>query len=100
MAGVADIHAKEIHERVERWALDEAAPANWSANRSSGSIAKNRFCQRNLKIANNPIGPATLTAPTLAVVNVADDVASSVSVKPFIEPHIPLWGVKRIRKQV
>jgi hypothetical protein len=32
VAGVADIHAKEIHERVERWALDEADPANWSAN--------------------------------------------------------------------
>src|SRR5262249_10344381 len=33
VASVADIHAKEIHGRVERWALDEAAlPGDWSVN--------------------------------------------------------------------
>jgi len=38
-----------------------------------------------LKISNKRIGPVTLSSSTLAVVNVADDVAPSVSVKPFID---------------
>jgi len=86
VASVADIHAREIHGRVERWALDEAAlPGELVSQLIDWLYRENRFCEGNLKIANNPIGPATLTAPTLAVVNVADDVAPSVSVKPFID---------------
>ena len=86
VASAADIHAQEIHGRVERWALDEAAlPGELVRQLIDWLYRENRFCEGNLKIANNPIGPATLTAPTLAVVNVTDDVAPSVSVKPFID---------------
>lgn len=86
VASVADIHAREIHGRVERWALDEAAlPGELVRQLIEWLYRENRFCDGNLKIANKPIGPDTLTAPTLAVVNVADDVAPSVSVKPFID---------------
>jgi polyhydroxyalkanoate synthase len=86
MASVADFHAREIHGRVERWALDEAAlPGELVRQLIEWLYRENRFCEGNLKIASNPIGPSTLTAPTLAVVNVADDVAPGVSVKPFID---------------
>jgi polyhydroxyalkanoate synthase len=86
MASAADNHAREIHGRVERWALDEAAlPGELVRQLIEWLYRENRFCGGNLNIANNLVGPATLTAPTLAVVNVADDVAPSVSVKPFID---------------
>ena len=86
VASVADIHAREIHGRVERWALDEAAlPGELVRQLIVWLYRENRFCEGSLEIANKPIGPGTLTSPTLAVVNVADDVAPSVSVKPFIE---------------
>jgi polyhydroxyalkanoate synthase len=86
MASAADNHAREIHGRVERWALDEAAlPGELVRQLIEWLYRENRFCEGNLNIANNLVGPATLTAPTLAVVNVADDVAPSVSVKPFID---------------
>jgi polyhydroxyalkanoate synthase subunit PhaC len=94
VASVADIHAREIHGRVERWALDEAAlPGELVRQLIEWLYRENRFCEGNLKIANNAIGPATLTAPTLAVVNVADDVAPSVSVKPFMDA-MPIRDVR------
>jgi polyhydroxyalkanoate synthase subunit PhaC len=46
---------------------------------------ENRFCDGNLKIGNKVVGPATLTTPTLAGVNVDDPVAPIGSVKPFID---------------
>ena len=55
------------------------SPVNWLVKLSNGYIVwlyrENRFCGGNLKIGNNRIGPVTLTAPTLAAVNVNDDVA-------------------------
>ena len=50
-------------------------PVNWSVKLSSGSIVKIVFALANLKIGNKRIGPVTLTTPTLAAVNVDDDVA-------------------------
>ena len=44
---------------------------------------ENRFCRNELKIGEKVIGPSTLSAPTLAVVNTADDVAPLISLKPF-----------------
>lgn len=91
---VADGHAREIHARVERWALDEAPlPGELVRQMIEWLYRENRFCGGNLKIANKFIGPVTLTAPTLAAVNVADDVAPLVSIKPFIEA-MPIRDVR------
>jgi len=85
-ASIADFHAREIHGRVERWTLDEAAlPGELVRQLIEWLYRENRFCEGNLKISNKRIGPVTLSSSTLAVVNVADDVAPSVSVKPFID---------------
>jgi polyhydroxyalkanoate synthase len=92
----ADDHAREIHARVERWALDEVP--------LSGELVcqiiewlyrENRFCSGNLKIGDKLIGPVTLTTPTLATVNIDDDVAPIVSVKPFIE-SMPIKDVRLV----
>src|SRR5262249_45498734 len=82
----ADDHAREIHARVERWALDEV-PLSGELVRQiiEWLYRENRFCGGNLEIGNKLIGPATLTTPTLAAVNIDDDVAPIVSIKPFIE---------------
>jgi polyhydroxyalkanoate synthase len=73
---VGDGHARKIHARVERWALDEAPlPGELVRQMIEWLYRENRFCRGNLKIANKVIGPVTLTSPTLAAVNVADDVA-------------------------
>jgi polyhydroxyalkanoate synthase len=82
----ADDHAREIHARVERWALDEVPLSGELVGQIIEWLYReNRFCGGNLKIGNKLIGPGTLTTPTLAAVNVDDEVAPIVSVKPFIE---------------
>jgi polyhydroxyalkanoate synthase len=82
----ADNHAREIHGRVERWALDEAALSGELVHQMIEWLYReNRFFHGNLKIADKLVGPVTLTAPTLAAANVADDVAPIVSIKPFID---------------
>jgi poly(3-hydroxyalkanoate) synthetase len=60
---------------VERWALDEV-PLSGELVRQiiEWLYRENRFCCGNLKIGNKLIGPVTLTTPTLAAVNVDDDV--------------------------
>jgi polyhydroxyalkanoate synthase subunit PhaC len=90
----ADDHAGEIHARVERWALDEV-PLSGELVRQiiEWLYRENRFCRGNLKISNRLIGPVTLTTPTLAAVNVDDDVAPIVSVKPFVE-SMPIKDVR------
>lgn len=91
---VAGGHAREIHGRVERWALDEAPlPGELVRQMIEWLYRENRFCLGNLKIASKFIGPATLTTPTLATVNVVDDVAPLVSVKPFIDA-MPIRDVR------
>src|SRR6516165_10739579 len=49
---------------------------------------ENRFCSNELKIGENLIGPSTLSVPTLAVVNTADDVAPLNSLKPFADAMV------------
>ena len=82
----ADDHAREIHARVERWALDEV-PLSGELVRQivEWLYRENRFCDGNLKINNKLVGPVTLIMPTLAAASIEDDVAPIVSVKPFIE---------------
>jgi len=90
----ADHRARETQARVERWALDEV-PLSGELVRQiiEWLYRENHFCGGNLKIDNKFIGPVTLTTPTLAAVNVDDEVAPIVSVKPFIEA-MPIKDVR------
>ena len=79
-------HTLEIHARIERWALDEVAlPGKLVLELIEWLYRENRFCRSELTIGGMQIGPSTLSAPTLAVVNTADEVASLASVKAFID---------------
>ena len=83
---VTDRHALEIHARVERWALDEVPlPGKLVHQLIEWLYRENRFCRGDLKIGGKLVGPHSLSVPTLAVVNTADDVAPLDSVKPFID---------------
>ena len=46
---------------------------------------ENRFCRGTLKVSNTYVGPFSLSVPTLAVVNTADDIAPLASIKPCID---------------
>jgi poly[(R)-3-hydroxyalkanoate] polymerase subunit PhaC len=83
---LTDRQALEIHARVERWALDEVPqPGKLVHQLIEWLYRENRFYQGELKIDGKLAGPQTVSAPTLAVVNITDDVAPLDSVKPFIE---------------
>ena len=83
---IADPLAMAIHARVERWALDEIPlPGKLVHQIIEWLYRENRFCRNELKIGEKVIGPSTLSAPTLAVVNTADDVAPLNSLKPFAD---------------
>lgn len=81
-----DSHALEIHARVERWALDEVAlPGKLVHQIVEWLYREDRFCRGDLAIGEATVGPLTLSVPTLAVVNTADEVAPLGSVKPFLD---------------
>jgi polyhydroxyalkanoate synthase len=81
-----DFHALEIHARVERWALDEVPlPGKLVYQIVEWLYREDRLCRGALTIGGAQIGPATLSVPTLAVVNTDDDVAPLASVRPFID---------------
>ena len=83
---ISDPLALEVHARVERWALDEMPlPGKLVHQIIEWLYRENRFCSNELKIDEKLIGPSTLSVPTLAVVNTADDVAPLNSVKPFAD---------------
>jgi poly[(R)-3-hydroxyalkanoate] polymerase subunit PhaC len=83
---IADHQALDIHARVERWALDEVPlPGKLVHQIIDWLYRENRFCRGALQAGTTLIGPSSLSAPTLAVVNTADDVAPVASVKPFID---------------
>jgi poly[(R)-3-hydroxyalkanoate] polymerase subunit PhaC len=83
---VTDKHALEIHARVERWALDEVPlPGKLVHEIIEWLYRQDRFCRGDLTIGEAHIGPFTLSAPTLAVANTADEVAPLGSVKPFLD---------------
>ncbi len=82
---VANQSALAIHARVERWALDEVPlPGKFVHQLIEWLYREDRFCRGELRI-NKLIGPHSVSAPTLAIVNTADDIAPLDSVKPFIE---------------
>jgi polyhydroxyalkanoate synthase len=82
----ADRRAMDIHARVERWALDEVAlPGKLVSEIVEWLYRENRFGRGDLQLGGQTIGPKTLSAPTLAVVNTADAVAPLDSVSPLGE---------------
>jgi len=81
----ADQTAWETHARVERWALDEVPlPGKFVHQLIEWLYREDRFCRGELRI-DKSIGPQSISAPTLAIVNTADDIAPVEAVKPFIE---------------
>ena len=81
-----DHHALEIHARIERWALDEVPlPGKLVHQIIEWLYRENRFCRGDLTLGGSLIGPSSISVPTLAVVNVADDVAPLVSIAPFAD---------------
>ena len=81
-----DGHAMEIHARVERWALDEVAlPGKLVHQLIEWLYRENLFCRDALEIDDILVGPKSVSVPTLAVINTADEVALLGSVKPFID---------------
>jgi polyhydroxyalkanoate synthase subunit PhaC len=83
---VADSRAMEIHARVERWALDEVAVSGKLFHQMIGWLYReNRLCRGILNVRDKRVGPLSLSVPTLAVVNTADEVAPLSSIKPFID---------------
>jgi len=85
-ASISDRRALEIHARVERWALDEAAlPGRLVLQILEWLYRENRFSRGVLTVLGRRIGPSDLSLPTLAVVNTADEVAPLASIEPFLE---------------
>jgi len=89
-----DNHALEIHARVERWALDEVSlPGKLVHQIIEWLYREDGFCRGDLTINDGLVGPLTLSVPTLAVVNTADEVAPLGSVKPFLDA-MPIRDVR------
>jgi polyhydroxyalkanoate synthase subunit PhaC len=83
---IADARAMETHARVERWALDEVPlPGKLVHQIIEWLYRENRFCRGILQIGQKLVGPCSLSTPTLAVVNTADEVAPLASLKPFAD---------------
>jgi polyhydroxyalkanoate synthase subunit PhaC len=83
---VGDARALDVHRRVERWALDEVPLPGKLVHQIIESLYReNRLCCGTLRVRGKRVGPACLSAPTLAVVNMADDVAPLAAVEPFID---------------
>jgi polyhydroxyalkanoate synthase subunit PhaC len=86
LLSLADGRATDIHARVERWTLDEVAlPGKLVREIVELLYRENRFCRGILKVGERTVGPESLSAPTLAVVNKIDMVAPLRSVSPIGE---------------
>jgi polyhydroxyalkanoate synthase len=81
----ADREAMDIHARVERWALEAALPGRLVREMIEQLYSENSFFLGTLRIAGRRVGPSSLSTPTLAIVNVIDEVAPLASVKPVID---------------
>jgi polyhydroxyalkanoate synthase len=92
-----DPHAMEIHARIERWALDEVAlPGKLVRQIVDELYRDNRLCRGTLEVDGARVGPSTVSVPTLAVVNMADEVAPLSSVEPFLSA-LPADNARIIR---
>lgn len=83
--GCADPKTFALNASVECWALDELAlPGRLVGDVLRQLYREDRFCTRSLSIGGALVGPATLRAPTLAVVDVGDFLVPPGSVLPFL----------------
>lgn len=81
-----DPGASAVHAGVERWTFDELSlPGRLVREIYEQLYRENRFCRGLLEIGGRRVGPAAVQLPTLAVVNVADEIAPPASITPFIE---------------
>jgi polyhydroxyalkanoate synthase len=81
-----DTHALNLHARVERWALDEAPlPGKLVCQIIESLYRENRLCRGTLKVGETLVGAMRLSVPTLAVVNMTDEIAPMASIRPFID---------------
>jgi polyhydroxyalkanoate synthase len=81
-----DDRALQIHALVERWTLDEVAlPGKLVHQIMQWLFRENRFCRGTLEVCGAVVGPASLSVPTLAVVNTVDEIAPLASIKPCID---------------
>lgn len=80
-----DLHASEIHARIERWALDEVPlSGKLVAQILQWLYREDCFCRNALSIRNRTVGPSSLRVPTLAIVNTSDGIAPPESVTHFL----------------
>ena len=83
---LADRHALETYARAERWTLDEMAlPGALVRQIVEWLYRENRLCRGVLRIGGTLVGPSNLSAPALAIVNTADEIAPLSSIKPFAD---------------
>jgi polyhydroxyalkanoate synthase len=83
---LTDSRALEIQALVERWSLDEVSlPGKLVYQIMQWLFRENRFCRGTLEVCGTIVGPSSLSVPTLAAVNIADDVAPLTSIKPCID---------------
>lgn len=83
---LADPGAAAVHAGIERWALDELPlPGRLAREIFEQLYREDRFCRSMLEIDGRRLGPAAIEAPTLAVVNVADEIAPPASLAPVVE---------------
>ena len=78
--------AMQIHQRVERWTLDEM-PLSGRLIREVWQwlYYEDRFCRGVLEIRGRKLGPADVAIPVLAVANDPDEIAPLQSVLPFLQ---------------
>jgi polyhydroxyalkanoate synthase subunit PhaC len=83
---VTDGRALEIHALVERWSLDEVAvPGKLVHQITQWLFRENRFCRGTLEVCGAVVGSSSLSVPTFAVVNTADEIAPLTSIKACID---------------
>ena len=83
---LTDHYAMEMHARIERWTLDEIAlPGKLAHQILEWLYRENRLCRGVLQIGETLAAPSNLSVPTLAIVNMADEVAPLASIKPFTD---------------
>jgi polyhydroxyalkanoate synthase len=86
LASLPDRHALENHLRVTRWTLDEfPLPARLFEEVVEWLYREDRFMRGALVVGGEPVSPARLEAPALAVVNPESRLIPPGSVLPFLE---------------
>jgi polyhydroxyalkanoate synthase len=83
---LTDPAATAIHNRVERWALDELPlPGRLVHEIVDWLYREDRFYRGTLPICGREVGPSGLRLPTLMVINTADEIAPPASVTAFAQ---------------